>query len=79
MKTDISMVEELLKMGANVKIEGRIAVIKGVKKLAGANVYAKDLRGGAALILAGLGAEGETVINGIKHIERGYEDIEKKL
>lgn len=72
-------VEELLRMGANIKQEGRLAVIKGVKKLTGANVTARDLRGGAALILAGLAAEGETVINGLKHIERGYEDIEGKL
>jgi UDP-N-acetylglucosamine 1-carboxyvinyltransferase len=72
-------VEELLRMGANIKQEGRIAVIKGVKKLTGANVYARDLRGGAALVLAGLIAEGETVVHDIRHIERGYEDIEGKL
>ncbi len=72
-------VDELLRMGANLKLEGRLAVIKGVKKLTGANVTARDLRGGAALILAGLTAEGETTITGLKHIERGYEDIEKKL
>ena len=72
-------VDELLRMGANIKLEGRLAVIKGVKRLTGANVCARDLRGGAALILAGLAAEGETAISGIKHIERGYEDIEKKL
>lgn len=72
-------VDELLRMGANIKLEGRIAVIKGVRKLMGANVYARDLRGGAALVLAGLIAEGETVVNGVKHIDRGYEEIEKKL
>lgn len=72
-------VEELIRMGANVKIEGRIAVIKGVKKLTGANVVSRDLRGGAALILAGLVAEGETEITGLKHIDRGYENIEQKL
>lgn len=72
-------VDELLKMGANIKIEGRIAVIKGVRKLIGANVTARDLRGGAALVLAGLVAEGETVVSGVKHIERGYEDIDVKL
>lgn len=72
-------VEELLRMGANIKLEGRLAVIKGVKKLTGASVCAKDLRGGAALVLAGLVADGETVVNEIKHIERGYERIEEKL
>jgi len=72
-------VDELLRMGANIKLEGRLAVIKGVKKLIGANVCARDLRGGAALILAGLAAEGETVISNIKHIDRGYEQIEEKL
>jgi len=72
-------VEELLRMGANVKLEGRIAIIKGVEKLTGASVNAWDLRGGAALVLAGLAAEGETIINNIKHIDRGYESLEKKL
>lgn len=72
-------VDELVRMGANIKLEGRLAVIKGVKKLTGANVYARDLRGGAALVLAGLAAEGETVISDIKHIDRGYENIEEKL
>lgn len=72
-------VDELLRMGANIKLEGRIAVIKGVKKLIGANVYARDLRGGAALVLAGLAANGETVISNIKHIDRGYDNIEEKL
>lgn len=72
-------VDELLRMGANIKLEGRIAVVRGVKKLTGANVYARDLRGGAALVLAGLAAEGETVISDIKHIDRGYERIEDKL
>jgi UDP-N-acetylglucosamine 1-carboxyvinyltransferase len=72
-------VEELIRMGANIKIEGRIAVIKGVKKLTGANVVSRDLRGGAALVLAGLVAEGETEITGLKHIDRGYENIEQKL
>jgi UDP-N-acetylglucosamine 1-carboxyvinyltransferase len=72
-------VDELLRMGANIKLEGRIAVIKGVKKLTGANVYARDLRGGAALVLAGLVADGETTISDVKHIDRGYEKIEEKL
>lgn len=72
-------VGELLRMGADIKLEGRLAVIKGVKKLKGANVCARDLRGGAALVLAGLAAEGETVVTEIKHIDRGYEKIEEKL
>jgi UDP-N-acetylglucosamine 1-carboxyvinyltransferase len=72
-------VEELMRMGANIKLEGRIALIKGIKKLTGAEVNAWDLRGGAALVLAGLIAEGETIVNSIKHIDRGYENIEGKL
>lgn len=72
-------IEELVKMGANIKIEGRLAVIKGVKKITGANVYARDLRGGAGLILAGLIAEGETSIHDVKYIERGYENFVEKL
>jgi UDP-N-acetylglucosamine 1-carboxyvinyltransferase len=72
-------VEELLRMGADIKLEGRLAVIKGIKKLTGATVYVRDLRGGAALVLAGLAAEGTTIISGIKYIDRGYEDIEGKL
>ncbi|MDP4092173.1 MAG: UDP-N-acetylglucosamine 1-carboxyvinyltransferase [Bacillota bacterium] len=72
-------VDELLRMGANIKLEGRLAVIKGVKKLNGASVTARDLRGGAALIIAGLAAEGDTTINGLHHVERGYEDIDIKL
>jgi UDP-N-acetylglucosamine 1-carboxyvinyltransferase len=72
-------VEELLRMGANIKLAGRIAVIKGVNRLIGAEVCCRDLRGGAALVLAGLAADGETTITGLKHIERGYENIEGKL
>lgn len=72
-------VEELLRMGAKIKLEGRLAVIRGVKQLTGASVAARDLRGGAALVLAGLAAEGETIIHGVKHIDRGYENIEGKL
>ncbi len=72
-------VDELVKMGANIKVDGRIAVIRGVKALKGADVTARDLRGGAALIVAGLKAEGCTIVNDSKHIERGYVNIEKKL
>lgn len=70
---------ELVRMGANIKVDGRIAVVRGVKKLSGATVVAQDLRGGAALILAGLAAEGKTIIENIKHIDRGYEDIHNIL
>lgn len=72
-------VAELSRMGANIKIEGHSAVIQGTKKLQGAQVKATDLRAGAALILAGLVSEGETEISEIRHIDRGYVQIEKKL
>ena len=72
-------VDELLRMGANITLEGRIAVIRGVDKLKGAFVHARDLRGAASLVLAGLAAEGQTVINDIKHLDRGYERMEEKL
>lgn len=71
--------EELIRMGANIKTIGRVAVVKGVKELTGAKVTAKDLRGGAALVLAGLAAKGTTEVENIYHIERGYEDFDKKL
>ncbi len=66
-------------MGAKVTVEGKICVIKGTRRLHGANVSATDLRGGASLILAGLNAKGKTVIDNSKYILRGYEDIDKKL
>jgi len=72
--------EELIKMGANIRIDSRTAVVKGVKKLTGAKVTARDLRGGAALVLAGLAAEGTTMIDNIKtHVDRGYDKLEIKL
>lgn len=70
---------ELNRMGADIKIEGKAAVVKGVKKLSGAPVMASDLRASAALILAGLVADGITEVHRIYHIDRGYERIEKKL
>lgn len=70
---------ELLRMGADIKVEGRVAMVDGVKSLYGASVTATDLRGAAALVVAGLGAEGTTIIGGLSHIDRGYEDIEGKL
>jgi len=72
-------VGELTRMGGNIKIDGRSAIIEGVQDFTGAEVKATDLRAGAALILAGLCAKGETVINDVYHIDRGYVSIEKKL
>ncbi|HEX3037423.1 MAG TPA: UDP-N-acetylglucosamine 1-carboxyvinyltransferase [Oscillospiraceae bacterium] len=72
-------VGELLRLGANIKVEGRVAVVEGVQRLSGAPVEAPDLRGGAALVAAGLAAEGITQITGLKHIDRGYESIENSL
>jgi len=71
--------DELKKMGAHVRAEGRVAIIDGVEMLSGAQVFATDLRGGAAMIIAALVAEGETEIGNIFHIERGYEKLEYKL
>lgn len=72
-------VDELTRMGAKIKVEGRTAVIRGVPKLTGAIVAAPDLRAGSALVLAALTAEGTSEIEQVYHIERGYESIEKKL
>jgi len=72
-------VDELKRMGANIKIEGRSAIIEGVSRLTGAKVRATDLRAGAALVLAGLFAEGETEISNVHHIDRGYDRFEEKL
>lgn len=72
-------VAELLRMGANIKIDGRTAIIEGVPKLTGCEVKATDLRAGAAMILSGLAAEGQTEISDIYHIDRGYVDIEGKF
>lgn len=71
--------QELNKMGAQITIEGKSAVIRGVKKLYGANVKATDLRGGASLVLAGLIANGNTKIDNIEYILRGYENFDEKL
>lgn len=71
--------DELKKMGANIKVEGRVAIIEGVNKLTGAVVTATDLRAGAAMVVAGLMAEGETEITNIEHIDRGYPQIEEKF
>lgn len=78
-ETRFKTVPELLKMGADVTVNGRTAVVRGVRSLNGARVSATDLRGGASLVLAGMCAQGETVIDNIYHIDRGYEDLTSVL
>ena len=70
---------ELLRLGADIRIDGHTAIIRGVEKLSGAPIMATDLRASASLVLAGLVAEGETTVDRIYHIDRGYENIEEKL
>ena len=72
-------VDELTRMGASIKVEGNTAIIDGVERYTGAGITAPDLRAGAALVIAGLSAEGITVLDDIKFIERGYEDFHLKL
>jgi UDP-N-acetylglucosamine 1-carboxyvinyltransferase len=72
-------VPELSRMGANIQVEGNDAVVTGVEKLSAAPVMATDLRASFSLVLAALAADGETLIDRIYHIDRGYEDIEAKL
>ena len=72
-------VDELTKMGAKIRVEGNIAVVEGVKGFTGASVNALDLRAGAALVLAGLCADGYTTIDDIHYIQRGYEKFDEKL
>lgn len=72
-------VEELRRMGAEISVDGKLAVIEGVEQLEGAPVKATDLRAGAAMIVAALGAKGTTQIEDIRHIERGYEDVVEKF
>jgi UDP-N-acetylglucosamine 1-carboxyvinyltransferase len=71
--------QELMRLGAQIEIEGNTAVVKGVRNLTGATVMATDLRASASLVVAGLVAEGETVIDRIYHLDRGYERMELKL
>ena len=70
---------ELIRMGAKIKLKGNLAIVEGVKKLKGAEVMATDLRASVSLVLAGLVAEGTTNIDRIYHIDRGYQNIVKKL
>lgn len=72
-------VEELRRMGANIEVDGNAALVRGVKELSGTSVRASDLRAGAALVIAGLAANGQSEITGVEHIERGYEKLVDKL
>jgi UDP-N-acetylglucosamine 1-carboxyvinyltransferase len=72
-------VAELQRMGASIRVEGNHAVVRGVPRLSGAPVMASDLRASACLVVAGLAAEGETVISRVYHLDRGYERMEEKL
>jgi UDP-N-acetylglucosamine 1-carboxyvinyltransferase len=72
-------VNELVRLGAKIDVDGRLAMVQGVAKLSGANVMATDLRASAGLVIGGLVAEGETTIDRIYHLDRGYERMEAKL
>ena len=72
-------VDELLRLGANIEVDGRTALVRGVKQLSGATVMATDLRASASLVIAGLVADGETLVDRIYHLDRGYERMEDKL
>src|SRR3546814_8385654 len=72
-------VPELRRMGANINVHGASAMVRGVSALKGAPVMATDLRASVSLVLAGLAAQGETVVNRISHLDRGYERLEAKL
>jgi UDP-N-acetylglucosamine 1-carboxyvinyltransferase len=72
-------VDELIRMGASIRVEGNTAIIDGVEGFTGAHIQAPDLRAGAALVLAALAADGTTVMDDIRYIERGYEDFDEKL
>lgn len=72
-------IQELVRLGADIQVEGKSAIIRGVETLTGAQIMATDLRASAGLVLAGLVAQGETVVDRVYHIDRGYENIEEKL
>ena len=72
-------VPELIRMGARINVHGSSAIVRGVPRLKGAPVMATDLRASSSLILAGLAAEGETIVNRVYHLDRGYERVEEKL
>ena len=72
-------VNEMVRLGANIQIDGKVSVVEGVQKLSGATVMATDLRASASLVIAGLVADGETLIDRIYHLDRGYDQMETKL
>ncbi len=72
-------INELVRMGADIKVSNNVAVINGVKKLSGTKIIARDIRGGAGLVVAGLIAEGKTEVTGLIHLDRGYENLDQKL
>nr|MBP8088008.1 UDP-N-acetylglucosamine 1-carboxyvinyltransferase [Polaromonas sp.] len=72
-------VNEMVRLGAKIQIDGKVALMEGVEKLSGATVMATDLRASASLVIAGLVAEGETVVERIYHLDRGYDQMESKL
>jgi UDP-N-acetylglucosamine 1-carboxyvinyltransferase len=72
-------VNELVRLGAKIQIEGKVALVEGVPQLSGATVMATDLRASASLVMAGLVAQGETVVDRIYHLDRGYDKMEAKL
>jgi UDP-N-acetylglucosamine 1-carboxyvinyltransferase len=72
-------VQELARLGAQIKLDGDTAVVSGVKRLRGAPVMATDLRASVSLVIAGLAAEGETIVNRVYHLDRGFERLEEKL
>ena len=78
-ETRFKYVPELQKMGADIEVKDRHAVVRGVKRLHGATLVAGDLRGGAALVLAALGAEGVSDVHDLSHIDRGYAHLQEKL
>jgi UDP-N-acetylglucosamine 1-carboxyvinyltransferase len=72
-------VQELARLGADIHLDGQVATIHGVERLTGAPVMATDLRASVSLVIAGLAAEGETIVNRVYHLDRGFERIEDKL
>jgi UDP-N-acetylglucosamine 1-carboxyvinyltransferase len=72
-------VNELVRLGANIQIDGKVSVVQGVPQLSGATVMATDLRASASLVIAGLVADGETIVDRIYHLDRGYDRMEAKL
>jgi UDP-N-acetylglucosamine 1-carboxyvinyltransferase len=72
-------VNELVRLGAKIQIEGKVAMVEGVQQLSGATVMATDLRASASLVMAGLVAQGETLVDRIYHLDRGYDKMEAKL